>query len=120
MHKIAENGIITLVAGDSMLTTLQITYTDNLGVEQVYKISESDTVYFSLMEPHQSFENGIVRKIYTKKNTDRLGNIIVHLTAEDTENLHTGTYYYEIKFTTKVNGTQYADTLVPKCKFFII
>jgi hypothetical protein len=120
MHNIAENGIITLTAGDSLIAPLFITYLDENDKETLYTLSEYDTVYFSLMLPNQPFEHGVVRKIYRYQDTDKNGNVIVYLSTEDTENLPKGTYYYSIKFLTIRDNREFVDTVVPKRKFFII
>lgn len=120
MYKIAENGIITLTAGDSLITPLYITYLDESGNELLYRLTDDDIVCFSIMLPGQGFNSGIVRKKYTREDLNSEGNLIVHITTEDTENLHPGLYYYEIKFLTTRNNINYVDTIVPKRKFFII
>jgi len=120
MHKIAENGIITLTAGDSLFAPLYIEYTKADGENGRYILTEADKVYFAILEPGQPFEHGLVRKIYTKKDLDKYGCVIVELSATDTECLHPGTYYYEVKFATVRDNKEYVDTIIPRRKFYII
>lgn len=120
MHKIAENGIITMTAGDSLLAPLYISYETPEGSEAYYTLEANDKVYFAILEPHQPFEAGLVRKIYTAENLNKYGCVIIELDATDTENLRKGTYYYEIKFSTVKNNKEYVDTIVPRRKLYII
>jgi len=116
MHKIAENGIITLTAGDSFIAPLYLYYNNN----ELYKISGTDKIFFAILEPHQKFENAVVRHIYTTQDVNGDKNVLIRLSPEDTENLHPGTYYYEIKLQIHANGTEYVDTVVPRRKLILI
>lgn len=118
MHRIAENGIITLTAGDSLLAPLFL-FLGNSSTEK-YTLDNDDRLYFSIMMPHQDFEHAIVRKIYTKDNLDSNGDILVNLSTYDTENLRPGVYYYEAKLVITIGTEEYVDTVVPKRKFYII
>ena len=119
MHKIAENGIITLNAGDAFFAPLYLNCGTNLEYKR-YVLTDKDTIYFSIMKPHQSFEHGIIRKIYTAENLDKNGDVVISLNSTDTEDLKPGTYYYEIKFLTIRKNVEYVDTVVPRKKLYIL
>ena len=116
MHKIAENGVITLNAGDSFIAPLYLYYNEN----ELYKLNGTDKVYFAILEPHQAFEDAIVRHVYTTSDVNGDKNVLIRLTPEDTENLRPGVYYYEIKLQIRANGVEYVDTVVPRRKFYLI
>ena len=118
MHKIAENGIITLTAGDSLIAPLYLFLDDDDANR--YTLRETDKLYFSLMWPHQQFENGVVRKIFTIKDINQQGDVVLTLDATDTESLPVGLYYYEIKLSIVDAGVEYVDTVVPKRKFYLV
>lgn len=116
MFNIAKNGIITLTAGDTFKAPLYI-FSKKL---ELFKLTDQDTLYFSIMEPNQPFEYGIIRKIYSLKDLNNDKSIFIELDPEDTENLHSGTYYYEIKLRRVDNGKELVDTIVPKTKLFLL
>ena len=115
-----NNKIITLVRGDSFKSPIII----NAGtfLEPIhYTLTKDDTLYFALMEPNQSFENAILKKVYTsdsEKNDD--GDIYLIFSSSDTENLLPGVYYYTIKLATTINNKTTVDTIVPNTQFYII
>ena len=49
------------------------------------------------MDPHQHFEDALVRKKFTKEDLDEFGVLNIVITPEDTLDLLPGTYYYAIK-----------------------
>ena len=118
MHKIAENGIITLTAGDSLIAPLYL-FTDENSVNK-YTLTGTDKLCFAIMAPHQPFECALVRKIFTANNNNENGDILVILSPEDTENLKPGLYYYEAKLIVARNGVEYVDTVISKRKFYIL
>ena len=119
MHSIAGNGIITLNAGDAFFAPLYLNCGDNLQKEK-YVLTDADTIYFSVMKPHQPFEHGLIRKIYTKENLNKDGCVVITLSSADTENLKPGTYYYEIKFLTVRKNVEYSETVVSRTKLYIL
>lgn len=106
-----DNGIITLNRGDTLYTPIEIN--SNTVVNPVqYTLQDNDTLYFALMEPNQSFENALIKKVYNSSSeTDDKGNVLLKLETSDTECLHTGKYYYTVKLkhgnrlTTLINMT---------------
>ena len=111
---ITNNRIIVINRGDTFSMLLTI----NMGEPAepiIYFLSPIDIVYFSICEPNQEFEEGVVRKKYTSDNQLEDGSIEIVLNSSDTEHLMTGTYYYEIKL--KIGGEEeIVNTLVPKRK----
>lgn len=97
MFATIENGIITLDRGDTLYTPIKI----NAGTKMnpvPYTLTENDTLYFALLEPNQSFENAIVKKVYNSTSEkDECGNTLLKLETEDTECLSAGKYYYTVK-----------------------
>ena len=87
--------IITLNRGDSYPFTLYID--DPNSQDGIYRLKADDTVYLGIMDPHQLFENALVRKKYTADDMDEAGNILIVIKPEDTIDLYPGIYYYAVK-----------------------
>lgn len=115
MISVANNGIITMNAGDTLVLPLFI----DCGKYEYkrYKLRGHDKVYFSICEPQQEFNKALIRKIYTKKNINKCGDIVVVLDSSDTENVLEGIYYYEVKIK---HGNGAIQTIVPRRKFIIL
>jgi hypothetical protein len=62
-----------------------------------YRIQGDDTIYFGIMDPHQPFEDALVKKKFTVDDADEEGNLIIVINPEDTLDLLPGTYYYSVK-----------------------
>ena len=75
------------------------------------------------MDPHQPFENAIVKKRYTKEDCDEMGNLFIRFNPEDTLDLLPGVYYYSIKLHKMTdNDEEHIDeviTIINKTKFII-
>ena len=152
MQEISLNGIVTMNAGDYFELPLYA-YTkaeDNSGMLVPLKYSDIfdkkvDTeLWFSIVEPFQPFEHGVVRKKVNKdtvyrtkrKEINKDGqeiyidneDLFIILNSSDTMDLLPGTYYYEVKLvekTTSENNHLCADgfkinTIIPRRKFFIL
>ena len=120
MFKIAMNGIITVNRGDSFEFPLTL----NIGssVNRVeYQLTETDTIYLGIMEPHQPFESAIIRKKFTYDDLDEDKNINIRFWPEDTMYLLPGKYYYQIKLQTvdTATGRHDIETIVDKTLFYI-
>lgn len=118
MFQIADNGIIKLSRGDNVEMPLFI----NRGTKLVpirYDLRDnSDTeVYFGLMLPGQQFESALLRKKYTKEDSNEHGDVVIKFTPEDTIYLDPGKYFYEIKAILQ-NGD--INTIISKTEFYII
>lgn len=124
MHTISNNGIITMTRGDFLQVPLFINAGDETDPAR-YKITDNDTVYLGIMEPNTPFEHSLIRKVYTKENTNKYGDVVIELGLDDTQYLQPGTYYYEAKLkrVKQINGTksiEIVDTIVPRRKLFIV
>lgn len=116
MFDYSPQHIITVNRGDSFELPLFI----NAGTifEPIrYELKDGDKVLFAVKEPHQSFENAIVRKLFTNNDLNDEGDVIIKFGTSDTENLLPGIYYYAVKL-------QFADmninTIITDKKFIII
>lgn len=120
-NNISLNNIVMINRGDTF--TFDFTIYDENSPEGRYILKDDDALYFGIMDPHQLFEDAIVRKKYTKEDTDELGNLIITLKPEDTLDLCPGVYYYAIKLHKLTdNEEEYIDeviTVVNKTKFII-
>lgn len=121
MFDITQENNIQLVRGDSVDFVLFI----NGGTELCpfrYELQEGDKVFFALMEVHQLFEDAILKKVYTKDSSfTEDGNLIIHLSSDDTEHLHEGLYKYTIKLkATDTDGSDMIRTLVTERDFYIV
>lgn len=81
-----------------------------------YELSENDKIYGAILEPNQSFENAIIRKVITKNSMkDAEGNPLFILNSDDTEYLLTGKYY----ITFKLEHDNEISTILPMKEFWI-
>ena len=123
-RKNMAKNIIKMNRGDTYEFNLTI---DDEGSENgKYILQGNDTVYFGLMEPNSAFEQSLVKKIYTKEDRDKDGNIFITIEPEDTEHLLPGVYYYSIKLEVDhLQGETYESihkviTVINKTKFIIL
>jgi len=112
--------IIKLYRGDTFNFVLNID--DESTLEHYYILRPNDLVYLGVTEPHQPFENAIIKKIFTAENCDTSGNIVITFNPEDTVNLEPGVYYYSIKLRKNVDDERKEEvmTVIPKTKFVIL
>lgn len=87
--------IITLNRGDTYQFNFYIE--DSNSQDGIYRLKDDDVAYFGVMDPHQFFEDALIRKRFTAEDMDEAGNIFVELTPNDTIDLFPGIYYYAIK-----------------------
>ena len=115
MISISPNKIIRLVRGD----TFEISLTDLYDTNKI-ELGPDDNLYFALMEPNQSFENAIVKKVFGQQSPkDANGNLIINFDSTDTEYLSPGKYYYMIKLRTIKNNKEFVDTLILPTLFWV-
>lgn len=126
MQNIGLNRVITLVRGDTFIYEYKINLKDGADQEtEYYTMQEKDHLYFVVMEPNQSFEQGVVRKIYGI-NDFIDDHINIKLDSDDTWYLNTGKYYYTIKLEkythTDDKGEDHYDvfTTQPNTLFFLV
>ena len=115
----AQN-IITINRGDTYDFDLTI-YDDS--AEGRYILHDDDVLYFGLMDPHQKFENALVKKRFTKDDCDEVGNLNIEIKPEDTIDLMPGVYFYSIKLhrrsNTELEKVDRVITVINKTKFVI-
>lgn len=128
MFNIQNSRIITIVKGDTVEFPLFINANTDMNPIG-FTFGPYDEIYFSVMEPNQKFNCGVIRHTYDINDLNESGDIVIKLTSEDTINLYSGTYYYEIKLVVRrfeeVDGEmtlidEHIDTVVPKSKFIIL
>lgn len=121
MFNISKDGIIRLSRGDSCKMPLFINKGNELEPIR-YELSKNPqtVVYLSIMQPNQYFENGCIRKMYTKDNwqLNDFGDLIVSLEPKDTIYLVPGKYYYEIKV--DLEGLNQVNTIIQKTEFWVM
>ena len=118
MFKISSNGIITVNRGDSFELPIALNIGSSLDNVR-YELTDKDTVYIGIMEPHQKIEDPIIRKVY--KGTSYQDDIAVRFWPEDTINLYPGKYYYQVKLETvdEDTGKKDVETVIDKTLFYI-
>jgi hypothetical protein len=90
-----KNNMIILNRGDTY--EFDLTIADDSSIDDRYHIQGDDTIYFGIMDPHQPFEEALVKKRFTIEDTDGNGNLTIVIEPEDTLDLLPGTYYYAVK-----------------------
>lgn len=122
------NSVIVMNRGDSLeFKPHEIAFGDYTN----YELQGDDTLYFGLMDPGQSFEDALVRKVFTTEDISSLADFVLELEPEDTLDLLPGKYFYAIKlhldhveYSSSTQGytTTEVDkviTLINKTKFII-
>lgn len=117
----ALNNIVVINRGDTF--SFDLTINDCSAPDGRYILKDDDVLYFGLMDPHQLFENALVKKRYTKDDCDDVGNLVITIKPEDTLDLCPGVYYYAVKLHKLTdNEEEYVDeviTVINKTKFII-
>lgn len=120
MHIEDENGIITLMRGDSLVLPIKIN--DGTKLEPRYRpLKSSERLYVGVMRPNQAFEDAVLKKTYNSESpTDDEGNVLFMLAPEDTIRLLTGKYYYMVKLrTVDKYGVDFVKTVVSPTLFWL-
>ena len=123
-----NNNMIIMNRGDTY--EFDLTIEDDSSLDGRYHIIGDDTIYFGIMDPHQPFEEALVKKKFTVDDADANGNLTIVIEPEDTLDLLPGVYYYSVKIhmqhenknpeTGEVDG--YVDkvyTVINKTKLFL-
>ena len=116
MFNLSNNGIITINRGDSFSLDTFINVGTVMSPVQ-YVLETGDYVYFGLMEPGQPFEHALIRKVFDKTSLTEDDLVHMEFSAEMTEYLMPGLYYYMIKLVTADGDVS---TIVSKTKFIIL
>lgn len=120
MLQISREGIIQLSRGDDCEMPLFIN-SGKISEPIRYELEKhpETVVYVSVMEPNRYFEQGFIRKIYSKDTwtLNEFGDLVVKFTSEDTRYVPPGKYYYEIKV--DLEGKGVVNTVIPSTEFWI-
>ena len=121
MIKISDNGIISMVRGDSAEFPLFI----NQG-NRMYPIrysmlrDQGSAVEFSLMTFDKGFEDAFFKKRYTSASPHTSQrDLIITFEPEDTFNIPPGKYFYSIRLITYKDGHYCIKPIVSKNMFFL-
>ena len=107
----------TLSRGDTFTFPVVINQGTRLDPEE-YQLQPGDQIYVAIMEPNQSFEDAIIKKLINKDSLkNEHGNPLLKLTSEDTEFLRTGKYFITIKLKQYDNTVT---TILPMKEFWIV
>ena len=122
MISISRNNIITVNRGDSINFLFCIIANDDF---DIYELNNKDTLYVGVLEPNCSFEDAIIRKVFTAEDLTEDSQVLITLSPEDTEYLLPGTYYLQIKLkrytpTDDEEGEYSTETVLGKTKFIIL
>ena len=119
MFKVSRNGIIEVVRGDSFSVPLFINKGTDL-VPMRYILGENDKILFGVMEPNMSFENALIRKVFTREDFNENDDVEITFNAYDTINVTPGKYYYEVKLVVGDEADGIVNTVIPKREFYIL
>jgi len=117
MFQVTDNQMIYLTRGDSCTITLAV-LSGNDFCNYRYQIEDGDKIYFGLTEPNQKFEDAILKKVFTKEDVDKDGNIEIKFAPTDTEFLKEQMYFYTIKLANQDQSM--VETLIDRKRFFIV
>ena len=121
MYYVDRNNVITLTRGDSLEFPVEV-LRGEFPYERKVELDDTCIVYFGLMEPHQLFEDAILKKVYSEEDTNEDGDIIIKIDPIDTVDLFPGVYYYSVKLLSidNISGEEKVDTLIQKSKFILL
>lgn len=114
-----EDNQLKMNRGDTYVLPLIINEGTKLDFKQ-YQLRYLDRLYVGIMEPNQSFENALIRKVITVTSQfTSEGYPVFSLDPEDTEYLLTGKYFIEAKLLQVENGKNIVTTIMPLKEFYI-
>jgi hypothetical protein len=125
---LTNNNIIIMHRGDTYDFDLVIDDVDS--PNGIYRLKGNDVVYFGIMDPHQPFENALVKKRFTAEDAYPNGVLNIVIAPEDTLDLLPGTYYYSVRAHLQHDNFHYktgeflgrvdqVNTVVNKTKLFL-
>lgn len=124
---ISNNQIISIYRGDSFSTPIFINIGSKFSPVR-YILGDDDELYVGITEPNKSFEESIVKKVYTYKDLNENLDPEFILRPIDTEYLMPGRYYLTVKLKKTDDYNYNLDcpnsykvvTVVNKKQFFIL
>lgn len=112
-----EETYFVMNRGDTFELPLRIVPDDG---EEEFVLKDDDKIYVGIIQPHQSFENALIRKVVTTNSEkDENGNYLFVLEPEDTEFVLVGKYFIMIKLSYKSGMKTKIKTILPMKEFFI-
>ena len=120
MIDISKDNLISFPRGESFTAPLFLNKgTDNRPMRHV--LQDGEKIYLSIMEPNEPFEKGIIKKVFTKDNLNKNGDVLIEIEHDDTRCLLPGKYFYQIKgeFINPINGKVEVNTVVQKTELRI-
>jgi hypothetical protein len=91
-----STNIIKINRGDSF--SFEINIPTKESYNKPYFLTDSDIVYFAVLNPHQCFEEALLLRGYTKEDQNQeTGDILIELSPAITRTFETGIYYYTVK-----------------------
>lgn len=120
MINIDQNNRIAITRGDTFTAPLFLNKGTDLKPFR-HILQENEEIYLSIMEPNKPFEEGIIKKYYTKDNLNNMGDVLISLEHDDTRCLLPGKYFYQIKGSFYNSETQKFEinTVIQKTEFII-
>lgn len=122
MAIISKNKRVTINRGDTFLLPVELNVGSGINPDY-HEMVEGDMLYFALLEPHQRWEDAILRKAFDYKQWQN-NKENVPFSSEDTEYLLPGTYYYQVKLYIakdyRMNNNESVTTVVPRTAFIIL
>ncbi len=116
--KVKKN-IFTIDRGDTFEFPLDIYEGSDFTCSKYY-LKPGDNIYVAILQPHESFENAIIRKkLDINSDTDENGNPLFILESLDTEYLLVGKYFITAKLEQTFGSRTVISTILPMKEFFI-
>lgn len=97
MFCVCDDNYLSMYRGDTFRFSIDINKGTKLDYDH-YVLTDKDTIYVSIREYNQSFENSLIHTMIDSSSpVDDKGNPIFELAPEQTELLKTGKYFITIK-----------------------
>ena len=116
MFDVTDDQMVFLTKGDTCAFTLVLLVGSNMCPYR-YRIKPNEQLLLGISEPNSSFEDAILKKVYTYDDINENGDVIITLNHNDTKCLKEQTYFYSIKLLTEDGDVE---TVVDKKRFHII
>lgn len=114
-----DRNYFTMERGDTFQLPLDI-YDGSDFNKTKYYLTATDKVYVAILQPHESFENAIIRKVVDiNSDIDECGNPLFILDSIDTEYLLIGKYFITAKLEQTFGSRKIISTILPMKEFFI-